>query len=414
MRPEGVEKLLGGYATGTLTEAECNALFEAALANQDLFDALADEEALRELLADPGARRHLLEQLAEKKSLGRLQFGWWNRRLAWGMAGSVVVTVLLVVILVPVYRRLAPGHFAAPPAAPVEVAQKITPPAQPGRTPAAARPRAITPARPAPAAQPARAEAEVARQAPPAEKPEQAEGLAAAPRPVAGGTPGGVIGGIIQAPPTTVAEARQALPQAAELKKLEGSAFRPPETRTLGPAALDEAQPEARALFYSWSAAPARGKPTLSAAEQTRARTAPPAPALGLRYTILRKDRAGRYAEVAPDSVFQRGDSLRLSVGTNQAGILQLLAQDPAGAWRLVQQVTLAPRSRQILPAEDAPALRGPQRLRLVFSAAPEKLKLRDQPASRAVVQKVPEEKAVYAISQGPGPVSVDIELRQQ
>jgi len=70
-----------------------------------------------------------------------------------------------------------------------------------------------------------------------------------------------------------------------------------------------------------------------------------------------------------------------------------LLAQDPAGAWRLVQQVTLGPRSRQILPAEDAPALSGPQRLRLVFSAA----KLEGvRPSSQLA----------------PGPVLVDIELR--
>jgi len=51
-------KLLGGYATGTLTEAERKLLFEAALGDQELFEALADEEALRELLSDPRVRRH--------------------------------------------------------------------------------------------------------------------------------------------------------------------------------------------------------------------------------------------------------------------------------------------------------------------------------------------------------------------
>jgi hypothetical protein len=389
MRPEDVEKLLGGYATGTLTEAERQALFEAALANQDLFDALADEEALRELLGDPAARRHLLEQLTEKKSLGQFLFGWWNRRLAWGLAGSAAVTVLLVAVLVPVYRRLAPEHFAPPPAASVEVAQKISPPAS---TPLAMRrPAPVVPHAQAPAVHRARVEAEVARVAPPAEKPEQAERLPAAPRGVVGGTPGGVIGGISQPPTATVAEARQAQTAAAEPKKLAISAFRlpeagPPEAQTLSPAALDKARAEE-----------------------------PRSAAVGLHYSILRRDPAGRYAEVAPDTVFQRGDSVRLSVEANQSGTLQLLAQDPAGAWREVQQVTLVPRSRQVLPTKDALAVGGTQRLRLVFSAAPaEEAKLRDQAASRSAVQKMPKEKAVYAVSQELSPVLVDIELRRQ
>ncbi|WP_291270696.1 hypothetical protein [Geothrix sp.] len=64
MKHAEAEKLLGGYAMGTLTETERRTLFEAALEHQDLFDVLADEEALRELLADPAARAHLLSALA--------------------------------------------------------------------------------------------------------------------------------------------------------------------------------------------------------------------------------------------------------------------------------------------------------------------------------------------------------------
>ena len=63
MKPEEVEKLLGGYSTGTLSESEREALLTTALRNQALFDALADEEALRELLNDPAARRRLLQAL---------------------------------------------------------------------------------------------------------------------------------------------------------------------------------------------------------------------------------------------------------------------------------------------------------------------------------------------------------------
>lgn len=63
MRQEEVRKLLGGYATGTLTDAERDMLFAAALEDQSLFDTLAKEEALRELLSDPATRQELLTDL---------------------------------------------------------------------------------------------------------------------------------------------------------------------------------------------------------------------------------------------------------------------------------------------------------------------------------------------------------------
>ena len=63
MRPEDIRKLLGGYATGTLTALERQALFEAALDDQELFDALAKEQPLRDLLEDPAARAQLLAAL---------------------------------------------------------------------------------------------------------------------------------------------------------------------------------------------------------------------------------------------------------------------------------------------------------------------------------------------------------------
>ena len=60
------EHLLGGYATDTLTEEEKRQLFEAALENQELFDALADEEALKALLTDPKVRLEILSSLEGK------------------------------------------------------------------------------------------------------------------------------------------------------------------------------------------------------------------------------------------------------------------------------------------------------------------------------------------------------------
>ncbi|HJV90659.1 MAG TPA: hypothetical protein VJ623_10170 [Holophagaceae bacterium] len=90
MTPHEAEQLLGGYATGTLTEAERSALFAAALAHQEVFDALMDEEALRELLADPATRAQLLAALAEPAKV----VPFWRRHPgALGLAASLLIAV---------------------------------------------------------------------------------------------------------------------------------------------------------------------------------------------------------------------------------------------------------------------------------------------------------------------------------
>ena len=60
MTRDDARKLIGGYATGSLTESERRLLFEAALEDQDLFDELAREQELKELLDEPGARDRLI------------------------------------------------------------------------------------------------------------------------------------------------------------------------------------------------------------------------------------------------------------------------------------------------------------------------------------------------------------------
>src|SRR5262249_19101936 len=68
MTNDEIRKLLGGYATNTLTEAERKSLFEAALENQEVFDALQEEQALKELLADPVSRVQVRQALEKPRA----------------------------------------------------------------------------------------------------------------------------------------------------------------------------------------------------------------------------------------------------------------------------------------------------------------------------------------------------------
>ena len=76
MTHEEIRKLLGGYATNTLTGSERRALMEAALDDQELFNALQDEEALRQLLADPASREQVHQALDEKPAPAWRARGW--------------------------------------------------------------------------------------------------------------------------------------------------------------------------------------------------------------------------------------------------------------------------------------------------------------------------------------------------
>jgi hypothetical protein len=99
MNRKDVENLLGGYAAGTLTPQERDALFAAALEDQHLFDALVREEPLRELLQDAAARRQLLA------SLERAPEPWYYRPLS-PAAIAASAAALMAFALVVYWRPL--------------------------------------------------------------------------------------------------------------------------------------------------------------------------------------------------------------------------------------------------------------------------------------------------------------------
>ena len=137
MSKDEARKLLGGYATGSLTEAERTALFQAALEDQDLFDELAGEQVLKEVLDEPGARQRLIAALEPPRR---------HRAWLWATAAATVAVAVVIGIVVSQRTPPPPQQIAQvlkspePAAAPVE-------PSPPARAPAPLR-RKVAPAPP--------------------------------------------------------------------------------------------------------------------------------------------------------------------------------------------------------------------------------------------------------------------------
>ncbi len=101
MTQEEIRKLLGGYATNTLSERERAALFQAALEDQELFDALHNEDALRELLDDPVSREQIRQALQPAGPGPRAS--WMPRR--WLIATSSLAAAAAIGIAIFVWQR---------------------------------------------------------------------------------------------------------------------------------------------------------------------------------------------------------------------------------------------------------------------------------------------------------------------
>src|SRR5260370_29531230 len=99
MTNEEIRKLLGGYATNTLTDAERKVLFEAALDNQELFNAMQEEQALKDLLSDPISREQVRQALATPAP-AKQAADWWSPWWLWGSAASAVVAAILIVTVI--------------------------------------------------------------------------------------------------------------------------------------------------------------------------------------------------------------------------------------------------------------------------------------------------------------------------
>jgi hypothetical protein len=143
MTPDEARRLIGGYATGSLTEAERRVLFEAALQDQELFDELAGEQVLKEVLDEPGARQRLIAALEPP-----------GRHRAWLWTTAAATAAIAVVIGIVVSQRTPPPppQIALVVKSPEPV---VTPAAAPATEPPVPPKRKVAPAPAPPPAPPA-------------------------------------------------------------------------------------------------------------------------------------------------------------------------------------------------------------------------------------------------------------------
>jgi hypothetical protein len=287
MTNEDVRKLLGGYATNTLTESERKALFDAALEDQELFNALQDEQALRELLADPASRQQIRAALL--KPAGEKRFPW-TRPWVWGSAAGAIAAAVLIVAVI---QRSAPQTETLRVESSQESAKAVLPePAsnavkEPRESPAPPRaPRFIGPAVTAPAEP-------VERAAPPA------------PLPI--DTP---------ATPPSVTVPDQIISQASEQVQL-------------APAKTDgqlqnQAPPDGvtKQFLAGFSGAVPKYSGPL------------------VRYSLLKRDANGVDSTLPSSDQLKPGDAIRLTVTPGAQGYLALYQLDKSGESRRVFPAT--------------------------------------------------------------------------
>lgn len=354
MRPEEIQKLLGGYATGTLTEAEQQALFEAALHDQALFDALAREQSLRDLLRDPGARANLLAALEPKP----------RRFWTWRPIAAVAAMAAIALVAVVIARRPRPVMVSQvmPPAATIPIARSQ--PAE--RVPPATSqlPRAVPKRRSAPATP------VVLPAAPP-------------PQPVSGA--------VVEVPKVADAKAEDrvavtaAAPELppvvtarANLLAAENQAVPAPQFR------MQMQAPGARQIFF--------GAAQRAAARLTAVASVPQPQSLALRYNILRRDASGGFGEVEASDL-TASDTVELRFTANTTGYLTVGDATP------VSLTAMEPYTTPPLPSL-------PAELKIIFAPQPE----RQAPLAVAVTEV--QYRDTYVASRVPGqPLTFTIKL---
>jgi hypothetical protein len=313
MSREEIQKLLGGYATNTLSEAERRVLFEAALEDQELFDELAKEEALREVLQDPSARQQLIVALGPaREPFAARAWQWLHRPAALARAGGVAALLIVAGLVLHQTKHARPEAMVTDaisprPPAPVAALAPSLAPQETKKSPVVGRQlRRLAPL-----------------PAPPA---------LAAPQPV---TQREVAEGKLSAAPAAPPRQQPA----------------PMATGALGGPAQANGQ-DVQVQMQSQTVV-AQDRPLTSGI--ARAKVARPAAArLAVEYTLLLKDAGGVYTPVPSGTVFHAGDSVRLQVAPSEAGYIYLFQRNATAGWNLVAGQRVEKAQRYALPSTGA------------------------------------------------------------
>jgi hypothetical protein len=373
-----IERLLGGYATGTLTAAEQKALYEAALEDQQIFDLLAQEEALAELFRDPSLRGELLASLDDKRP------SWWA---AWWRPAAAVLAVACLTVAVLFTLRKTPQ--STPPQIladarsplPVEAPRAITAPKSPAAAPAAVPERrtAVPPHDAEEVASDKKAKVaardEVKLEAPPVLKEEKDSALAKADLPAQ--SAGAPAAAPVLSPATQTVAVNDAVRQAEAARQGAQTLFfadnspaaaqgyvaggqqgqSQVQVRAEG-ARLDTLQQQQQKTVAPQAEEKqqqtARNEQVPLPALRTMATAAAPAPYAGVRYRIQRQRKDSTFEEADPESL-KTGDVIRLEFTPNDRGHLTVTAarrtvlSTEVDRFRAYYTATLPPEYRELL-----------------------------------------------------------------
>jgi hypothetical protein len=403
MTHEEAQRLLGGYATNSLSEVERKALFEAALEDQELFDALHGEQALKDLLDDEISRAQVRAAL-QGSSSGMATRPWWRRSWTWGLAGGLAAAAVTIAV-VAVVNQPHPSQQR------VEMAMADKPLSAERAAPAPARP-------PSPSEMMARlarkerenkvegrrSAKEELTHSPRDRKDVMAQSKVAEPAAAAPASP---------LPQEQLPDAGQSQQSTLELQKAQQLPS-PGQVPAPASAANNAMRDQESAAQGQPRAAAARGG--VAGGIAGFASSTGSLKSTALSYSLLKRNQSGGFTRVDSNDAIRQGDAVRLMVSPPASGYLNLYERDANGAWKPIR---LAPSNEDgvkvnantpyVVP-EQPIDVKEQEQLRLVLSAEPVAVDAVSQPDARKKSAKRAIE--IEPLRGGRGlPITVDITL---
>ncbi len=366
MSNEEIRKLLGGYATNTLTESERAALFEAALDDQELFNALQEEEALKSLLADPGARAEVRQALDGAAS-GNGRPAWSLRWWAWGGAASAVAVGAIVFAVVQANRPLSQPNLQI--ASTEQPGGRTSTEPAPSRAAESQKPQVVEEHRAADQVTTLQEKKTAVEQA-------QASGATVETRDsiVSNAPP------VPAAAPPAPAAAPPVIPAPVRAKAVEEARL---EQSPQGGQVQGQISASGSASAFRQTPAKAR---TLGAVSGVAAGNVT-GPLLG--YSLLRQDTNGLETPVASGADLKIGDAIRLRVSPAAPGYLVLYRMDAGGGSNPIASLAVQANTSYTVPSEPIRITSQPEKLRLTLNRGAAQLEA-DTRARAKVAEQAP------------------------